>query len=197
MVSRTLASRVRYGASARGYGFMHRTHSWSRAVLVTAGLLLAACVTESASRVEQPYVPVQHRVVRIEPCEDRTGFSGDRDLRGEATKAFTDKIRGSGLFEVAPEAPLVLTCGIERFAEGSALKRWVLPGWGSTQAGVAVALLEQPGDKLLATFRSQSRVDAGGLYTIGADQYIFSVAFDDVVRQIREWMAKGGAEGHR
>jgi hypothetical protein len=54
-------------------------------------------------------------------------------------------------------------------------------------------LWEQPGDRLLATFRSQSRVDAGGLYTIGADQYIFSVAFEDIVKQMREWMAASAA----
>jgi hypothetical protein len=162
-------------------------------VAVMMALALGGCATESVSRVEQPYVPIEQRVVRIENCEDRTGFTGQRDIKGEASRILAEKIRGSSLFEVATEAPLVLTCDIERFAEGSALKRWVLPGWGSTQAGVAVMLWERPGDKLLGTFRSQSHVDAGGLYTIGADQYIFSVAFDDIVKQIREWMAQGPA----
>jgi hypothetical protein len=159
--------------------------------LVSLGL--GGCVTESTSRIEQPYVPTERRAARLEACEDRTGSSGERDLKGEASRVLSEKIRGSGLFEVGTEAPLVLTCDIERFAEGSALKRWVLPGWGSTQAAVAVMLWEQPGDRLLATFRSQSRVDAGGLYTIGADQYIFSVAFEDIVKQMREWMAASAA----
>lgn len=161
-----------------------------------AGLLAAGCVTESASRIERAYVPGPRPAARITACQDRTGFSGARDLTGEATRALTEKVRASGLFEITSDATLVLTCDIERFAEGSALKRWILPGRGSTQAGVAVMVWEQPGDHVLATFRSQSHVDAGGLYTIGADQYILDSAFDDVVKQLRGWVA-GGAGAPR
>jgi hypothetical protein len=127
--------------------------------------------------------------VRVIRCEDRTGNETGRNLAGEATKSLIDKLQAGGLFQVVDEAPLVFTCDIERFAEGSALKRWVLPGWGSTQAGIAVMVWEQPGDKILATFRSHAHVDAGGLYTVGADRYILSAAFDDIVKQLREWVA--------
>jgi len=92
----------------------------------------------------------------------------------------------------AADAPLALTCDIERFTEGSALKRWVMPGWGATQAAISVMVWEKPGDNVLATFRSQSSVSIGGLYTIGADQYILGVAFDDIVKQMEVW-AKGAS----
>ena len=165
--------------------------------MVPLGILLASalggCATESLSRPDQPYPAASPRIVRIESCEDRTGEGGERDLKSEASRVFADKLRASGLFQIQADASLVLTCDIERFAEGSAFKRWLMPGWGSTQAGVAVMVWERPGDKLLGTFRSQSRVDAGGLYTIGADKYIFSVAFDDVVKQMRAWIGKGQA----
>jgi hypothetical protein len=126
-------------------------------------------------------------------CEDRTGQETGRNLASEATESLIAKLQAGGLFQVVDDAPLVFTCDIERFAEGSALKRWVAPGWGSTQAGVAVMVWEQPGDKVLATFRSHAHVDAGGLYTIGADQYILSAAFDDIVKQVRAWVT--GAPG--
>ena len=40
-----------------------------------------------------------------------------------------------------------------------------------------MAVWEKPGDRMLGAFRSHSQVQAGGLYTIGADQYILGTAF--------------------
>ncbi len=157
--------------------------------------ILAGCVTQSVTQTQEPLPAGHHRAVRIEPCEDRTGFQGERDLKGEATRVFIEKVQAAKLFEVTADAPLVLTCDIERFAEGSALKRWVLPGWGATQAGVSVMVWQKPDEKVLATFRSQSSVGAGGLYTIGADQYIFGVAFEDIVKQLGEWARGSAPEG--
>jgi hypothetical protein len=111
----------------------------------------------------------------------------------EATQILTEKVSASKLFEVAPEATLTLTCDIERFAEGSALKRWVMPGWGATQASIAVMVWDKSGERGLATLRSQSSVQSGGLYTIGADQYIVGVVFDDSIKQLEAWVT---GEGH-
>ena len=161
------------------------------AAALTAGIL-TSCATQSVTQTQEPFVASEYTAVRVEPCEDRTGFQGERDLKGEATRTFIEKVKAARLFEVTTDAPLVLTCDIERFAEGSALKRWVMPGWGPTQAAVSVMVWKKPEEKVLATFRSQSSVSAGGLYTIGADQYILGVAFDDIVKQFEEW-AKGTA----
>ncbi len=148
---------------------------------------VVSCVTHSVVQPSQPPLALTERRVRIEPCQNRTGDAGGRDLNAEATQALTEKVKASRRFELTADAPLVLTCDIEEFAEGSALKRWVMPGWGSTQAGVAVILWEQPGDKLLATFRSRTSVSSGGLFTIGADQYIIGAAFDDIIKQMETW----------
>lgn len=165
---------------------------WLVVAVIITGAALQGCATQyagtqSAHQIQEPFVPTKPRAVRIEPCQDRTGSTGDRDLAAEATLTLTEKVKASKLFEVTTEASLLLTCDIERFAEGSALKRWVWPGWGATQAGVVVMVWEIPGDKVLATLRSQSSVKSGGLYTIGADKYILSVAFEDIVKQLEAW----------
>ncbi|MEE9123905.1 MAG: hypothetical protein V3U14_05325 [candidate division NC10 bacterium] len=175
------------------WGIGHR--SIVLCVLLT-GTAIQGCATQSAHQIQEPFVTSKHRAVSIEPCEDRTGFAGRRDLAREATRTLTEKVRDSELFTITTEALLVLTCDIERFAEGSALKRWVLPGWGATQARVVVMVWETPGDKVMATLRSQSSVRSGGLYTIGADQYILGVAFDDIVEQLERW-ATGDTLGGR
>jgi hypothetical protein len=150
---------------------------------------LMGCTTQSAVQFAQPFVPSRHAQVQIQPCQDRTGFVA-RDLAQEATDLLKRKIEATHLFVAAEDAPVLLTCDIERFSEGSALQRWMWPGWGATQASVTVMVLEKAGTKTLAILRSQSSVESGGLYTIGADQYILSVALNDIVRQLEEW-AKG------
>jgi hypothetical protein len=156
------------------------------AVWLPIALLTWGCVTQSAASLPETSTPPAHRAVRIQPCQDRSGF-GARDLGAETTRALTETVMASGLFQVRQEAPLALTCDIERFEEGSAVKRWVWPSWGATIGQVAVSVWEQPGDRVLATFRGQASVRAGGLYTVGADQYILGVAVDDVVGQMKAW----------
>jgi hypothetical protein len=46
---------------------------------------------------------------------------------------------------------------------------------------------ERPGDRVLAILRADAAVDAGGLYTTGADRYIFGAAFDEIVAQLKSW----------
>ncbi len=145
------------------------------------------CATQSVPQFREAFVPARHRYVRIEPCQDRSGFKGDRDLAAEATQGLTEKLKATNLFEISPEGSLVLTCDIESFVEGSAFQRWLLPGWGATEARVAVIVLEKPDDKVLATLRSHSTVASGGLFSVGADQYILSVALNDIVNQMEEW----------
>jgi len=145
------------------------------------------CTTVSTVDIQQSFETTKQRKIRIEPCTNRTDYQGSRDLAGEATRTLTEKIQQSGLFEITPDAQLLLTCDVERFEEGSAAKRWLMPGWGATQAEVVVMVWEKPEDKILASFRSEAAVKSGGLYTIGADQYIFGAAFDDILKQMKSW----------
>jgi len=46
----------------------------------------------------------------------------------------------------------------------------------------------------LALLRSRSSVEGGGLYTIGADQYILNVAFNDIIKQMEAWTKGSGRE---
>jgi hypothetical protein len=184
---------------------MHHARSWREAVEVKGRrvsairavgvavwpvlVLVTGCATQSASIIPAESSRPSLRVVRIQPCQDRTGYTG-RDLGAEATRALVERVRASGIFEVREdEAPLALTCDVERFEEGSAVMRWLWPTLGPTHGQVAVSVWEHPGDRVLATFRGLASVRGGGLYTLGADRYILGVALDDVVTQMKAWAA--------
>jgi len=149
---------------------------------------LMGCATVSTVQVRQPFEQAKHHKVHVERCVDRTDYRGKHDLVEEATNTLMGKMKDSGLFEIEAESNLVLTCDIERFAEGSAAKRWLMPGWGATQAEVVVMVWDKQEGKVLASFRSEATVKSGGLYTIGADQYIFGAAFDDILEQLKTWV---------
>lgn len=149
--------------------------------------IFPACATQSTVQLQQPFPSGEHRPISIERCVDRTEYKGERNLAEEATQTLKEKVLATKLFDLTQDATLVLTCDLERFAEGSAFQRWLLPGWGATEARIAIMVWEKPGDKVLATFRSHSSVAAGGFYTVGADQYIISVAVSDVVGQLETW----------
>ncbi|MGZ5055884.1 MAG: DUF4410 domain-containing protein [Methylobacter sp.] len=102
-----------------------------------------------------------------------------------STQSLHEKISESGLFEIRPDGELMLSCDIERFAKGSALKRWLWPGWGATKAKITVMVWEQSNQSVLAILSSVAAVESGGLYTLGADQYIIGVAMSDIVTQLR------------
>ena len=156
-------------------------------------LTLSGCATQSATMVQQPFESDRYATVQLTPCVNRTDYKGAHDLVTEATRTFTNRVRDSGLFEIAPDAKLVLTCDIERFEEGSAVKRWAMEG-GATQAQVVVMVWQKPDEKLLGTFRAEASVKYGGIYTIGADHYIFGAAFNDIVQQLKTWV-KGEEPG--
>ena len=168
-----------------------RVNSWIyvvAAVFSFAGtVLFAACATQSVVQVQHPFPSTKHRSIWIEQCIDRSEYKGERNLAEEATQTLREKVLDTKLFELDAGAMLRLTCDLEGFAEGSAFQRWLLPGWGATEARIAVMVWEKPGDKVLATFRSHASVKEGGLYTIGADQYIISVGMKDIAGQLETW----------
>ena len=54
-------------------------------------------------------------------------------------------------------------------------------------ADVAVTVWDVKTQKLLITERSQAAVKGGGLYTVGADEAILRIAFDDAVKKLTAW----------
>jgi hypothetical protein len=163
-------------------------------LVLLVALAPMSCATQSTVQVRQPFEQARHHKIHVERCVDRTDYQGKHDLVEEATSILMGKMMASGLFEIEPGSNFVLTCDIERFAEGSAAKRWLMPGWGATQAEVVVMVWDKHEGKVLASFRSEASVKAGGLYTIGADHYIFGAAFDDILQQLKTWVEGKASE---
>jgi hypothetical protein len=136
----------------------------------------------------EPLHPSAVVAIRIEPCVDRTGTRG-RDLGNEATKLLTERLRVLGSFALRDDAALVLSCEVTQFAEGSAVKRWLMPGWGSTVGQIAVMLSNAKDQSAALIVQGNATVSAGGFYTVGAEDYILKSAADDVIKKLQTWAA--------
>ena len=166
-----------------------RIHHAMDLLLVSASVaLLAGCATQVGGVADLPArsplaLPVD---VRLEPCIDRTETQG-RTLALEATHAFDEKIRATKEFVVREGARFRLACDVSGFVEGSAVKRWILPGWGATVGQVSAMLTDTTTGEIVIIARGNATVSGGGLYSIGADTYVVASAVDEVVRQLRAW----------
>jgi hypothetical protein len=132
--------------------------------------------------------------VQVERCIDRTE-TPKRDLGAEATQAFEEKLRAAKEFLVTNDARHRLACEVSGFVEGSAIKRWLLPGWGATVGQVSAMLTDTKTGEVLIITRGNATVAGGGLYTLGAEGYIVGVAVDDVVGRLRAWARGESLEG--
>lgn len=175
--------------------FRSRTLHWLG--LLGGAMWLAGCATFSDPVIHEPFNPTTHRAVRIELCEDRTGFTGTRNLKEEADRIFVDKLKAMSVFHISADAPLLLTCDIESFAEGNAMKRWLMPGWGATEATVAVVVRDVSTRRILVIMRSQQLVQGGGLFSVGAKGYVLDRAFNDIIKQIEVWTDKSNQKESR
>jgi hypothetical protein len=158
-------------------------------LLVSASVaLLAGCAAQVGGVASLPAqmpraLPVE---VRLEPCIDRTETQG-RTLALDATHAFDEKIRATKEFVVREGARFRLACDVSGFVEGSAVKRWLLPGWGATVGQVSAMLTDTTTGEIVIIARGNATVAGGGLYSIGAATYIVASAVDEVVRQLSAW----------
>lgn len=169
-----------------------RLLKWVSGVVAVA-VLLQSCAPQSTMQVVKPISSRDAEsgaplAIRLEACIDRTKTQ-QRDLAADATALISEGLRGTPDVALRADAPLVLHCEVTQFVEGSAFKRWLAPGWGATVAQVAIMITNAKDQSTVAIVQGNSVVGAGGLYTIGASDYILKSAVDDAVSKLRVWVA--------
>jgi len=162
---------------------------------VVAMISATGCATVGVSTEGESHRPPTGPIdVQITRCIDRTETPA-RNLGQEAAQAFEQKLRATKEFVVAEKARHRLACEVTGFVEGSAVKRWVIPGWGATIGQVSAMLTDTQTGEVLIIARGNATVSGGGLYTIGADSYIVGTAVETVVEQLRGWARGVAPEG--
>jgi len=158
----------------------------ARAAASLLAAVLSACATVTTADVASTPATRDVVTLQVEACTDRTHAEG-RDLGAEATQVITRRLGAMPEFRLQPDGAYRLTCEVEGFVPGSALKRWIAPGWGQTNVQVAVMLQDRETGATALVLRGQTTVSAGGLYTIGADTYVLDAAIADIAGKMEAW----------
>jgi hypothetical protein len=128
-------------------------------------------------------------MISVQPCIDRTETQVT-DLGLQATETFQKELKATEEFSVVTSGRYILNCEVTSFLPGNAVKRWVLPGWGTTVGQVAAMMQDSKTGEILIILEGNATVGSGGLYSIGAWSYIIPTAVKDIVSQLQSWAGK-------
>jgi hypothetical protein len=133
----------------------------------------------------EQYEPPENIKIQVGEVFNDTGFESDVNIEELLTDALEEELDAEGLLWMGKEGPkLILVSRIVNYQKGSAAKRWMAPGWGSTILAVECDLQEQNGN-IVGIVKAKGEVAAGGLYSAGAWMTIFKSVADDIARDLK------------
>ncbi|MEF2145745.1 MAG: DUF4410 domain-containing protein [Desulfovibrionaceae bacterium] len=109
------------------------------------------------------------------------------DIAESMTEALETSLKEKGLLEDDCSKAYTLQPTVYQYSPGSAFKRWIFPGFGSTELSVSSKIYTAEAREV-GTVETETSVDAGGGFTVGAWKYIFKQASDDLVKELQTTM---------
>lgn len=165
------------------------------ALLLSVALAAGGCATPRTSTHGQPgLLPRPGAAVELRDVKNASGQTFEVDATRLLREAAQAALRAEALTSSTPRpgAAFALDLDITEFRPGNAFQRWLLPGWGSTVLGVRGALVDTQSGAQAAVINYQRSVHFGGLYTIGAWSWIFSSVAEDIARDLKIKIERGG-----
>lgn len=172
--------------------------SCSRFLLPTLSIFLfVACATTKPQISLTPGASLSSyrilAVARPTVPEHQDGYSLDVAATFQEDLKAALESKGYQVFDVAgaPPGALVVQCTFVSYEEGNAFKRWLLPGWGSTEATVSTKLVDKKTGEHLGDLLSKQQVAAGGLLSVGAYRQILKSVAAEVATAIDTKIREG------
>lgn len=123
--------------------------------------------------------------IKVVDVSNKTGRVFDVDAIGLLWQALEESLKKEGILwtEGSPGAPIEMTAQIVEYRKGNLLARYLSPIGGRTTLAVKYEIKE-PG-KGVTSLESEHSFSFGGGLTLGAWRKVFTVAAEDVVKELR------------
>lgn len=160
-------------------------------------LSMAGCgATRFDAQLPETFSMKQGQTLEFPPIENVTG----KTLEIPADQVFNEYmgnlLKERKLLNLTPQsAPMVLKTKLIEYEPGSAFGRWLLPGVGTTICTVHAELLDKKTGALIGRLESRQTVSFGGLYSVGAENYICKRAADDLIGELDKRLGKAQEPG--
>ncbi len=161
-------------------------------------LLLAVgggCATpQTSTRGGAGLLPRPGATIELRAVRNASGQTFEVDVASMLREAAQAALQEERLAASAatPNAPFLLDLDITEYRPGNAFQRWLLPGWGSTVLGVRGALVDRQSAVPAAVINYERSIHFGGLYTLGAWSWIFSSVAEDIAKDLKIKIERGG-----
>lgn len=173
--------------SVRGQG---RT-AWLVAVMLS--FTLAACATSTGRvRNQSDLLPRPGAAVRLGTVADASDAHLGVDAVALLRTAMHAALQRERLSARTRSGGFVLNLEIAEYRPGNAFKRWLLPGYGSTVLSVRGTLVDPTTGAVAVTVEQRRAIYMGGAFTIGAWKSVFGAVADDLARDLKTRIEKGG-----
>jgi serine/threonine-protein kinase len=138
------------------------------------------------------YLPKEDVRIKVAKVVNDTGYSFDVDIEQLLANTLEEQLMEENLLNLGKTEPnLFMESRIIGYKKGSALKRWVMPGWGATELAIRCDLRDDK-NNLVGTAMASREVVAGGLYTVGAWETIFNDVANDVAGDLKDQIVAQG-----
>ncbi len=167
--------------------FQHHGIKGNLVFLLAVLVLAAGCTAHRAGTFKEDLSAKPAIKFAVGYVENKTGETFEVDVPEMYKEALQTALSKEGLLaEVNSGETVKLVTKIVEYKKGSAAKRWLMPGWGSTVFAVQVKLKEANGGKDLGNVEARRSIGFGGLLTVGAWKDIVKDIANDVVKELRE-----------
>lgn len=152
-------------------------------------LVLGGCATAGKPmvQIEEGVSLKRYIVFEVPLCLNETGKSYDFNVTDELTKKVQFRLKDKGyLIEEGKVSgdTLIIKNSLMSYKPGSAFKRWLAPGAGTTHATVKTSLIDKKTGNVIGEMITDESISAGGLYSVGAYKQIFDVIAKGIVNEI-------------
>ena len=171
-------------------------------VLTAAALSLGGCTPEKPLIYVDPAAASQgYRVLVVGDVKNGDTSEAPAELLARTGQRLGEQLKERG-FSVQSGQPLegtqdylVVVATMQQYEEGSVLGRWVAPGTSGAKCRLQVELLDGRSGKKVADAVSSQVIAGGGLFSIGAGDYIVDRCADSVANGIAEKLFPAKAGG--
>jgi hypothetical protein len=140
----------------------------------------------------------QYKTIEVLPVSDSTGIVHESDISGRLTELLIENIEATGYLQkpgANEDVPVItLQARITDYEAGSAVARWAMPGAGKAKCVIRTALIDKQTGQEIGEILTIKEVLAGGLYSVGAEDYILEDAAEEIANKISAYLR--GEEAH-
>jgi uncharacterized lipoprotein YajG len=173
---------------------IHISNFFYLLLFIVVGCLLGGCSTPSAGGPGKSLSLNPDYKYKIKQITVTDSEKHDVDAAKLLQTALENSLSEKGMLSdgASVKPHYLISAQILDYDMGNAFKRWLMPGYGSTVLGVHTDVIDSETGQVITFMEHRQTTAAGGLYSVGAWEYIFATVANDITTDLeRKYTGSG------